>query len=110
MKLERDFQPDFIKALRERFPGCFILKNDTSYLQGVPDLLFLYGTFWAIFEVKRKKPTSSRDYRPNQEFYIDQLNEMSFSACVYPENAEEVLDEIQRQLQTRRTARVSKRK
>lgn len=109
MRKERDFQPDFIKLLKERFPGCFILKNDSSYLQGVPDLLFLYGTYWAIFEVKRQRPRSSRDFEPNQEYYIDLLDEMSFSTCVYPENAEEVLDEIQRQLETRRPTRLLKR-
>jgi hypothetical protein len=94
MPLEREFQPRLIKMLESRFPGCFILKNDPNYRQGVPDLLLLYGRNWAILEVKRKPPKPS-DYEPNQEWYIEQLNAMSFSACVYPENAEEVLDALE---------------
>lgn len=110
MRLERDYQPTFIKTLRNRYPGCIIQKLDTGYQQGIPDLLFLFGEFWAVFEVKRKRPTKASDFEPNQEFFIEQLNEMSFSACVYPENEEEVLDALQRQLEARRQTRTSKRK
>lgn len=109
MRNENVYQATFIKKLRDRYPGCVILKNDSSYMQGVPDLLFLFGTFWAIFEVKRTRPKSSADFEPNQEFYIEQFNEMSFAACVYPENEEEVLDALQRQLEIGRKTRSTKR-
>jgi hypothetical protein len=94
--LERDYQAGLIKRLKRRFPGCFILKNDTEYCQGVPDLLVLYETMWAMLEVKRKRPTKESDFEPNQEWYISMLNSMSYAACIYPENEEEVLDDLQR--------------
>ena len=103
--LERKYQAELIKTLRIRFPGCVVLKNDSSYMPGVPDLILLWEDRWAMLEVKAK--LDSRE-RPNQRYYVDQLSSMSYAAFVYPENEEEVLDEIQRQFQTRRKARFSK--
>lgn len=103
---EGKFKTHFIARLRELFPGCYILKNDAEYLQGIPDLLLLWEERWAIFEVKRKPPTSSRDFEPNQEWYLEDLDRMSFAACVFPENEEEVLDALQRQFKTRRKTRI----
>lgn len=107
MVLERDFQPKLIKRIRAMFPGCMVLKNDTDYLQGIPDLTILYGNRWAILEVKKKRPTKESDWEPNQEWYIELLDRMSFSACVYPENMEEVLDDLQRAFTPGRRARLS---
>jgi len=75
-----------------RFPGCFVLKNDEQYLQGIPDLTILYGKYWAMLEVKK---SSKEPYRPNQEYYLQLLGEMSFTATIFPENEEEVLDALQ---------------
>jgi len=94
--LERDYQAGLIKRLGTRFPGCFILKNDSSYLQGVPDLLVLYQDKWAMLEVKRKRPTKDSDWEPNQQYRIYELDCMSFAACIYPENEQEVMDDLQR--------------
>lgn len=104
--LERKYQAELIKKLRTLFPGCVILKNDSSYMQGMLDLILLWETNWAMLEVKASM--KSRE-QPNQRYYADLLNEMSFAAFICPENEEEVLDEIQRQFQTRRATRVSKR-
>lgn len=103
---ESVYQAHVITTLRRRFKGCFILKNDSGYLQGVPDLLVLFEDNWAMLEVK---PSESDPFQPNQEYYLQELNAMSFAACIYPENEEEVLDALQRQFETRRKARLSKR-
>lgn len=110
VKLERDYQAALIKRIRLLLPDCVIQKLDTGYQQGIPDLLILWQDRWAILEVKRKQPRGPEDFEPNQEWFIEQFNAMSFSACIYPANEDEVLDALQRQFKIRRHARVSKRK
>lgn len=90
-KLERDFQAGLIKELRTMFPGCIVMKNDSSYIQGIPDLLILHKNKWASLEVKKN---ASAKRQPNQEYYVDTMNEMSFSRFIYPENKEDVLREL----------------
>lgn len=103
--LESKFQSELINELEKIFHGCVILKNDTSYLQGFPDLTILYKNKWAVLECKKSR---NAPFQPNQEYYLNLLGEMSLAFVVYPENKEEVLDELQRALQPRRTARLSK--
>ena len=91
-KLERDFQRSLIKELKELFPGCVVLKNDPEYIQGIPDLLVLHNDRWAALEVKKSKNAS---HRPNQDYYVEKMDDMSFARFIYPENKEEVLHEIQ---------------
>lgn len=90
--LESEFQRRLIKELRLRFPGCFVLKNDPSYLQGVPDLLVLHGDRWAMLEVKASARAS---HQVNQDHYVELLDGMSFAAFIYPENQEVVLHALQ---------------
>jgi len=94
-KLERDFQKNLIKELKDIFVGCIIMKNDSSYIQGIPDLLILYNDKWAALEVKKSRVAS---HRPNQEYYVDKMDDMSFARFIYPENKEVVLDELQQTL------------
>lgn len=91
-KLERDFQAGLIKEIKAMLPGCIVLKNDSSYIQGIPDLTVFYKDKWATLEVKR---SSSASHRPNQEYYVGLMDEMSFSRFICPENKEEVLHELQ---------------
>lgn len=91
-KSERDFQSKLIKELKTMFEGCIVMKNDSSYIQGIPDLLVLYKDKWASLECKR---SSSAKHRPNQEYYVDLMDGMSFSRFICPENKEEVLHELQ---------------
>ena len=98
-RLERDFQSRLIKELKEIFKGCIIMKNDSSYIQGIPDLLILYRDKWAALEVKKSEHAP---HRPNQEYYVELMDEMSFASFIYPENKEEVLYELQQTLFCRR--------
>lgn len=94
-KLERDFQAKLIKELKMIFKGCIIMKNDPSYIQGIPDIIILYNDRWAALEVKKSATAS---HRPNQEYYIDIMDDMSFARFIYPENKEAVLYELQQTL------------
>ena len=107
MPKESKFQSDLIHELKEMFPGCMVLHNDPTYIQGIPDILILYNEKWASLESKRSKTAK---HRPNQDYYVDKMNDMSFSRFIYPENKQEVLDDLQQAFRTRRTTRSSKRK
>lgn len=102
--LERDYQAQLIKKIKNLFPGCIVLKNDPEYLQGFPDLTILYRDTWAVLEVKRSKDAS---HRPNQDFYVRMANKMSYASFIYPENEEEVLNELQQAFGFRREACLS---
>lgn len=93
MKKESEFQSSLIKELKERFDGCIVTKLDEQYIQGIPDLLILYNDKWATLECKRN---ASASHRPNQDYYVNTMNSMAFSKFIYPENKEEVLNELQR--------------
>lgn len=89
---ENGFQSNLIRELKRLFPGCVILKNDPNYLQGFPDLTILYRDRWAVLECKR---SANEAHQPNQDFYVDMLNGMSYSAFIYPENKERILYDLQ---------------
>lgn len=90
-KLESKFQKELIDEIKARYPGCVALKNDSSYIQGFPDWTIFYEDKWAVLEVKRER---SARKQPNQEYYVNKLDKMSFSRFVFPENKNEVLDDL----------------
>lgn len=89
---ERDFQAALIKELKALFAGCLVMKLDADYLQGIPDLLILYKNQWAALECKS---SSRAQKRPNQDYYVNLMNKMSFARFIFPDNKEEVLYELQ---------------
>lgn len=91
-KLESKFQAELIKDIQERFDGVIVTKLDSSHIQGIPDLLILYRDKWATLECKKNAKAS---HRPNQDYYVSTMDRMSFSRFVYPENKEEVLNDLQ---------------
>lgn len=93
-RLESGFQDSLRKDIKEMFPDCMIFKMDQ--IQGIPDLLILHGDKWASLECKKSK-TEKR--QPNQEYYVEKMDAMSFSRFVYPENKEVVLNELHEALQ-----------
>ena len=89
--LENRFQANLIKKIKRLFPDCIVMKNDSSYIQGIPDLLVLYKDKWASLECKTSETAR---HQPNQDYYVGQMNDMSFSRFIFPENEQEVLDEL----------------
>ena len=90
-KLESKSQKEIMDEIRTRYPGCMILKNDSGYIQGIPDWTILYKDKWAVLEAKRD---AKAPHQPNQDYYVDKLNNMSYSSFVYPENKELVLEKL----------------
>lgn len=91
-KLERNFQASLIRELKKRFSGCIVTKLDSSHIQGIPDLLILWGKHWAALEVKK---SARAHHQPNQDYYVGLMDSMSFSRFIFPENKEEVLNELE---------------
>lgn len=101
---EAQYQGRLIKKLEEMFPGCFILKNDSNYKPGVPDLIILYYNMWAMLEVKMSETSY---VRPNQAHYIDILDNMSFASFINPDNEGAVLYDLQCAFGLIRSPRIS---
>ena len=95
---ESDFQKELIKEIKQRLPGAVVLKNDAKYIQGIPDLTVLHGSKWALLECKKDV---SATHQPNQDYYVEKLNKMSFSSFIYPDNKEEVLDAMEQSFKRR---------
>ena len=92
-RLESGFQDRLISTLKTLFPGCMVFKKEQ--IQGIPDLLILYGKKWASLECKQFARAKKQ---PNQDYYVGKMNDMSFSRFISPENKEEVLNELQQAL------------
>lgn len=91
--LESKFQSDLTKEIKRLFPGCQVVKNDPNYIQGFPDLTIFYKDKWATLECKK---SANATKRPNQDYYVKLLDSMSFSRFIYPENKEEILNELRK--------------
>lgn len=90
--LERDYQKKLVKKLKATFPGCIVIKNDAQLKQGIPDLLVLFKEKWVALEVKQ---SSTAKHRPNQDSYVERMNEMSYASFIYPENEDAVFKELE---------------
>jgi hypothetical protein len=89
---ESRFQASLIRKIKRQYPGAIIIRPDSGYLQGIPDRLILFKNKWAAFECKESQRSR---HRPNQDYYIDLLDQMSYASFVYPENEERFLHELQ---------------
>ena len=88
---ESKFQAKLIKDIKERLPDCIVLKNDPTYLQGIPDLTVFNNDRWATLEVKK---SANASHQPNQDHYVEMMDRMSFSRFVYPENRDTVFSDL----------------
>jgi len=104
MKRETKFRQELVDELEYLFPGSLILKPDPQDIQGIPDLLILFRNKWAALECKRSLRSP---FRPNQEYYLEIMDDMSFASMICPENREAVLYELQQTFSSRGTARIS---
>lgn len=103
--LESVFKKKLITKIEQTlFPGSLVLRLDTNFIQGIPDHIILYEDMWAAFDAKRNQ---FAPVRPNQPYYIDLLNKMSYASFVYPENEEKFIHEIQRSFRSNRSTRIS---
>lgn len=89
--LENRFKTKLKKEIEYMLPGCFVLHLDPNEIQGIPDLIVLHGNKWAVLEGKRSATAS---VRPNQGYYVEEMDRMAFAAFIYPENKDQVLDEL----------------
>ncbi len=104
--LESKFKTNLKNRLKVEFPGCIVLHLDPSEIQGIPDLLILWRDRWAVLEGKR---FATAHVQPNQEYYVNKMNDMSFGRFIYPENMEEVIHDLKQTFQSERKARLPKR-
>lgn len=94
-KKENRFQKEVIDEIKSRMPDAIVLKNDPNYIQGIPDLLILNGPRWGALEVKRGIDAV---HQPNQDYYVNRMNNMSFAAFIFPENKDFILDRLETSL------------
>ncbi len=89
---EAQYQTKVLNKIKGMLPGCHIIKNDAAYQQGIPDWSIFFEHHWGMLEIKKNKSAARQ---PNQDYWVDTMNEMSFAAFIYPENEEEVLSALE---------------
>lgn len=90
--LESNFKQILIKKIKEQFEGCQIVFLSPENFQGIPDIAIFYKNKWAMLEGKKNEKAS---IRPNQKYWIEEFNKMSYASFIYPENMEVVLSELE---------------
>lgn len=98
MTPEGKFKKELKDDLKKLLPGCIITQLDPNDIQGIPDMLVLYKDRWATLECKKDR---NAHHQPNQDYYVKTMNDMSYSSFIFPENKEEVLNELQQAFRTR---------
>lgn len=92
---ESEFQKGVKDKIKAKFPDAIIRKQEGQ--QGFPDLLILHGKNWVALECKVSK---NAHHQPNQDIYVNKLNDMSYASFIFPENEEEVLNEVFKTLES----------
>jgi hypothetical protein len=96
MARESSFQSHVIARLRDLIgDDGFVFAMDGNYIQGFPDVLILYKGKWAALECKK---SSKEPFQPNQEYYIDLIDSLSFCRVIYPSIENEVFNDLQQAL------------
>ena len=94
--LESEFRKAFLEEVQNRIDplnkGFLFFLNASNAFRSFPDIVILGSHKWAALEFKKSKRAS---HQPNQEYYINKLNEIGYASFVYPENAEEILNDLE---------------
>lgn len=90
--LESEFRRLVIKKIYDKFDTIQIIYTDTVQ-RSFPDLFILGPNgAWAALELKASERAARQ---PNQGYHIQRLNEMGYGRIVYPENIEEILNDLE---------------
>ena len=88
---ENEFQRKVIKRLKGTFPDCIVMKQDAKYKQGIPDLVVFYKDRYTMLECKKN---ATAKHQEQQDYYISKFNDWSYASFVYPENVDQVFEEL----------------
>lgn len=105
--LEGEYKTQLTKRIYRRFGenNCVVVRMDSALKQGIPDMAILFvGGFWATLEAKT---SSNAKRQPNQPYWVARLDVMCFSAFIYPENEEAILNDLQQKYESFWEARIS---
>lgn len=108
--LENAYKPKLMARIAQRFAKYGEVRfnhNDPNMpgQQGIPDLTVYIGPLWFLLETKRSEKSKKR---PNQDYWIRYWSNTTFCAIIFPENEEEVLDALERSLEARGAACLSR--
>lgn len=101
MKHENKYQERLMSHLRNDIFNSYgndvkIFKSSSYAPQGWPDITIIHKSGrWAFLEAKKSQ---NEPHQPNQDWYVDLLDNWGFAAFIYPENENEVIDELVRYL------------
>lgn len=93
--MEKKTQQRLIKHLKRR--GCFVMAITVvpGIPTGTPDVFFCKEGFYGFAEVKSSRTAK---YRPLQKEQLKKLNDWSWAKAVYPENYDEIKEELDKLL------------
>lgn len=91
--IEVSFKNKFLKELEERLEHIDLdFIHTKPRHRSFPDVFVIGPIRWAALEFKRSK---NAPHQPNQDYYIASFRIKGYANFVYPENAEEVLNDLE---------------
>lgn len=88
---ESKYRKELEARISGALPGCLILRNNAKEIQGICDIVVFYGERYGFLEIK---VSENAPVQPNQTYYVNWLDEMSFAAFIYPENEYQILSDL----------------
>ena len=92
--LESKFKKEAKQRIRERCPNVDLdFVNTKPFNRSMPDTFVVGPWSWAALEFKRAEGATQQ---ANQDYHIKRLNRKGYATFVFPENLEEVLNDLER--------------